>query len=377
MPLPPPSPEETAHSERMRSLIQGEIERAGWVSFARYMELALYSPGLGYYSSGRLGTDFVTAPEMSPLFARTLARQAIEILDQCGGGILEFGAGSGRLALDLMRELKSLGKLPTRYSIIELSVELAARQRQLIAGHAPQWLDRFEWLAKLPERFGGLVLANEVLDAMPVHIVAWREDGLYERGVALKQGRFVWGENKLDEGRLFEAASRLDIAPNYVSEIGLGAGAFIATLANILERGALLLIDYGFGESEYYHPQRSAGTLMCHYRNQAHDDPFYLPGMQDITSHVDFSAVAQSGISSGLELLGYTTQANFLINCGITDLLRGTPAEDIVQYLPLSTATQKLLSPSEMGELFKVIALGKNVNAPLIGFDQGDKSHLL
>lgn len=376
MPLPPPSPGEAARSERLCARIRSEIENGGWLSFARYMELALYAPGEGYYSAARFGGDFVTAPEMSSLFARTLARQAAQILGETGGGILEFGAGSGRLALDLMRELESVRQLPERYSIIELSACLASRQRALIDTHASQFAARFKWLEELPARFTGLIVANEVLDAMPVHIVAWRSDGIYERGVALERDRFCWSEKKLESGALFEIASGLKLAPGYVSEIGLAARAFIATLAPIIERGALLAIDYGFGEGEYYHPQRSSGTLMCHYRNQAHGDPFYLPGLQDITSHVDFSAVAHAGIAGGLELFGYTTQANFLINCGITGLLSQESPENIAEYLPLSAGAQKLLSPSEMGELFKVIALGKNLEG-LIGFARGDKSRLL
>ena len=372
--LPPPSIEEAARSERLCALIRQEIEGGGgWLSFARYMELALYAPELGYYSADDFDADFVTAPEISPLFARTLARQAAQILDETGGDILEFGAGSGKLALVLMRELEALGKPPRRYLIIEVSPALVARQRKLLAPLAP----RVEWLDKLPERFTGLVFANEVLDAMPAHIVGWREDGIFERGVAFEQGGFVWRERKLSENALLRAAKEIEVAPGYISEIGLAARAFVSALSAMLERGVVLLIDYGFPKTEYYHPQRSAGTLMCHYRNQAHDDPFYLPGLQDITNHIDFTAVADSGVASGLELLGYATQANFLINCSITELLEQTPAENVAEYLPLAKAAQKLLSPSEMGELFKVIALGKGMGSPLIGFHSGERARLL
>ncbi|MGH8770472.1 MAG: class I SAM-dependent methyltransferase [Burkholderiales bacterium] len=377
MHMPKPRAEKLARSRTLSDLLRAEIERDGWMSFARYMELALYAPGLGYYNAQDFERDFVTAPELSPLFARALARQVAQVLDEFGGDLLEFGAGSGRLALDLMLELESVRKLPSRYCIIEVSSALAARQKELIERAAPALGSRFEWLSSLPARFTGLILANEVLDAMPVHLVAWRRDGIFEREVALDCGRFIWREKPLVQSTLFEAASQLKIEGDYVSEISLAVRHFVSILGGILERGALLFSDYGFGVSEYYHPQRSTGTLMCHYRNHSHADPFYLPGLQDITSHVDFSAVARAGASSGLELLGYTSQANFLINCGITELLAATPAENAAQYLPLAAGVQKLLSPSEMGELFKVIALGRNVDAPLIGFGQGDKSRLL
>jgi len=216
-----------------------------------------------------------------------------------------------------------------------------------------------------------------VLDAMPVHLVAWREDGLYERGVVAEANGFSWHERPLTGGALFDAARRLPESAGYLSEVGLAAPAFVASLAQVLQQGAVLMIDYGFGESEYYHPQRSEGTLMCHYRHHAHGDPFYLPGLQDVTAHVDFSAVAGAGIDAGMQLLGYATQSSFLINCGIADLLAQTSPEDLDAYLPLAGQAQKLLSPAEMGELFKVIALGKGIDEPLMGFAMGDKSRML
>jgi SAM-dependent MidA family methyltransferase len=375
--FPPPSTEETARSERLSTLVRSEIDAGrGFVSFARFMELALYAPQLGYYTAGHFDADFTTAPELTPLFGRTLARQVAQILGGTNGDVLEFGAGSGRLALDVLNELDALGALPRRYSIVDISPALMARQRKLM-GTMPTLCSRIEWLHELPERFEGVIVANEVLDAMPAHIIAWREDGIYERGVAIEDDRFVWREKKLDEGALFDTARQIEVPVDYVSEISLTRQAFVATLGKILERGVALLTDYGFPAREYYHPQRSAGTLMCHYRNLAHDDPFLLPGLQDITSHVDFSAVARAASSAGLDLLGYNTQANFLIDCGITDLLAQTPAENAAEYLPLSKAVQKLLSPSEMGELFKVIALGRGIDSRLIGFRTGDKSHLL
>ncbi|TCV85113.1 class I SAM-dependent methyltransferase [Sulfurirhabdus autotrophica] len=380
--LPEPTPEALIHSQQLANLIQAEIENNhNWISFARYMELALYAPGLGYYSAGasKFGHsgDFVTAPEISSLFGRTLARQVSQILRMTDGDILETGAGTGALAFQLLSELAKLNSLPSHYYILEVSADLQERQRSYLQQKLPYLVDRVEWLNQLPSAFSGVILGNEVLDAMPVHLVAWRENGLYERGVTLQNNRFAWREHPLTTGRLFETVSKLIVPNGYVSEINLAAQGFIASLAQILQQGIILMIDYGFGESEYYHPQRSEGTLMCHYRHHAHAEPFYLPGLQDITAHVDFSAIALAGISNGLQLLGYTTQASFLINSGITDVLSETSPENASIYLPLANQAQKLLSPSEMGELFKVIALGKNISDRLIGFTMGDKSRLL
>lgn len=376
-PLPAPDPAARRHSEETAALIRREIESAGgWIPFSRFMELALYAPGLGYYSAGlhKFGGagDFVTAPEISALFGRSLARQAAQVLE-LSGGVLEVGAGSGRLAFDLLAELEKLGKLPERYLILEVSADLRERQRQLLAPFAP----RVEWLDTLPVSFAGLILGNEVLDAMPVHLVAWRENGPHERGVSSVDGHFSWSERVLTSGELFDIAASLDVPPGTISEIGLAARGFIASLAGMLEQGVILMLDYGFGQSEYYHPQRSTGTLMCHYRHHAHADPFYLPGLQDITAHIDFTAIAQAGIDHGLQLMGYTSQAHFLLNCGITDLLAQTSPEQARTYLPLSAQVQKLLNPAEMGELFKAIALGKSVDMPLVGFARGDKSRML
>ena len=381
-PLPEASPDALAHSTQLSALIHREIAASGgWITFARYMELALYAPGLGYYSAGarKLGAagDFVTAPEISSLFGQTLARQLAQIVQLTQGDILEVGAGSGRLALQLLLELDALGSLPTHYFILEVSADLRARQQQLLTSLTPHHRERVQWLSTLPSSFTGVIVGNEVLDAMPVHLVVWRDDAMFERGVISQDNNFSWSERALVQGHLYDAARRIAPAAPYLSEINLAAPAFIASLADVLQSGVILMIDYGFGASEYYHPQRAQGTLMCHYRHHAHADPFYLPGLQDITAHVDFSAIAESGLSHGLELLGYTTQVNFLINCGITDILSQTPAENTKAYLPLAAHAQKLLSPAEMGELFKVIALGKNLDAALLGFTRGDKSRLL
>ena len=390
--LPKPDPDALAYSAALKRRIGDEIESAGgWIGFDRFMELALYAPGMGYYSGGarKFGAsgDFVTAPEISSAFSRTLAAQAVQILALSAPQMIEVGAGSGRLAADLLLELERRVALPERYGILDLSGELRERQRATIGQRAAHLLERVNWLDRLPERFDGLVLANEVLDAMPVHLVRWGNEfedlenpAIFERGVGWKNDEFVWSDRPA-EVRVLERAKALGIehppAPGYLSEIGLASTDWTAAWGSILGKGALLLIDYGFPRHEYYHWQRDAGTLMCHYRHHAHGEPFYLPGLQDITAHVDFTAIVESGFAAGLDLLGYTTQATFLLNCGLTEILARTPAEDYLNYLPQAQAAQKLISPAEMGELFKVIALGKGIDEKLIGFAQGDRSATL
>jgi len=383
-PLPAPDDDALAHSRALQNVIAVEIEKqGGWITFARYMELALYAPGLGYYSGGahKFGGagDFVTAPEISALFGQTLARPIAEMLEQTRGDILELGAGSGKLALDLLLALEQSGALPPRYFILEVSADLQQRQRDLLQQHAPHLLPRVTWLARLPQKFSGVILANEVLDALPVHLVVWRQGKIFERGVVTAPEGFAWEDKPLRAGALWDAAQKMSPEARqsaYLSEINLAANALISSLAEMLLEGAMLIIDYGFGQREFYHPQRDRGTLMCHYRHRAHDNPFYLPGLQDITSHVDFSAVAEAAQAGGLNLLGYTTQAHFLINCGITEILAKTSPENPRDYLPLANQLQKLVSPAEMGELFKVIAFGKGVEQ-MLGFSGGDKSRLL
>ncbi|TAN83613.1 MAG: class I SAM-dependent methyltransferase [Gallionella sp.] len=444
--LPSPSQEAAQHSARLVEFIRHDIAaRGGWISFARYMELALYAPGLGYYTAGahKFGEagDFVTAPELSPLFGRTLARQAAEIMARSAPHILELGAGSGKLAADMLGELERLGNLPDSYTILEVSADLRARQQTLLGERLPHLMDRVHWLDALPDQLSGAVIANEVLDALPVHLVHWRavdvgrdlsrhggdvginpdlqnrDRAINERGVSIGDNGFIWQDRAIGDAALLHTARQIaapnehgnDVAPDnetrharpphlnplpqageeaneslrefhindYVSEICLAAHGLINSLASRLEQGAMLFIDYGFGAREFYHPQRDSGTLMCHYRHRAHDDPFFLPGLQDITAHANFTAIAECGIDAGLELLGYTSQAFFLINCGIAELMRDTSPENLRDYLPLSAQLQKLTSPAEMGELFKVIALGKNMAGPLCGFARGDLSRSL
>ena len=345
----------------MLDRLRAEIAAAGgWISFARYMELALHAPGLGYYARGarQFGAegDFVTAPELGSLFGRTLARQ----LSELDGPILELGAGSGALAETLLKEIDR------DYLILETSAALRARQAARLGG-------KIKFLDRLPERFRGVVIANEVADAIPVHAVAWRADGIQERGVTPE---LTWAERPAS-GELLEAARALEVPVPYESEINLAANAWMRSLAASLEHGAIFVIDYGFPRHEYYHPQRSMGTLMCHTRHRAHGDPFLQPGGQDITAHVDFSALAAAARAAGLDLLGYSTQAQFLVNCGITEVLSQVNAENALHYAPIAAEAQQLLSPAEMGELFKVLAVGRGVKRPLLGFSRGERSHTL
>lgn len=363
--LPEPEADALAASAMLLERIRAELKAGGdWIGFPRYMELALYEPGLGYYAGGsaKLGApgDFATAPELGTLFARTLARQVAQLL-RPGEAILEFGAGSGALAETLVAELS-----PEDYLILETSAELRARQQARL-GKRARWIDR------LPERFRGVMLANEVADAMPVHALAWRDNGIMERGV---NDRLAWAERPA-AGELLAAARRIEVPVPYASEIGLVGRAWMKLLAARLERGALLVIDYGFPQREYYHPQRAMGTLMCHYRHRSHGDVFFHPGLQDITAHVDFSALARAAREGGLEVLGYANQAQFLVNCGITEVLGREDASDVARYAPRAAEAHKLLSPAEMGELFKVLAVGRGVQRPLLGFASGDRSPML
>lgn len=393
--LPAAAPAALAASATLERMIAAEITACGgWVSFARYMELALYAPGLGYYTGGThkfgdvaSGGDFITAPELTPLFGQTLARQVAQVLAASSPCIIEAGAGSGQLAVDLLRALESLGALPERYAILELSGELRARQQTTLAQEVPHLADRVVWLDELPEKFSGCLVGNEVLDALPTHRVRWDADGLFEGGVTLDAADHLAPAERPATGALLAAAQSLPVTAPYRSEISLATRAWVAELARRLECGALLLLDYGLPQRELYHPQRDGGTVRCHYRHRVHDDPLWLPGLSDITSHVDFTAVAEAAFDVGLSVLGYTSQAQFLINCGIGEQLLarkagagGTPkigAGGTPDDLKAHGAVNVLLSPNEMGELFKVIALGRGLSTPLIGFARGDRTHAL
>jgi SAM-dependent MidA family methyltransferase len=374
-PLPAPPPEAAAHSRRLAEHIAATIlDEGGWIPFPRYMDLALYAPGLGYYAAGarKFGAegDFVTAPEISPLFGECLAIQARQVLEQTGGDILELGPGSGALAADLYGALRAQGAAPRRYRLLEVSADLRERQRARLAERFPGELERFEWIDRLPEAIRGFVIANEVLDVVPFALVLRKAGELHERGVVVGDAGFAWQDLPLADGELRRRAAAA-FPPgdhDYLSEIGLPAEALVRTLARHLEAGVALLIDYGFPEREFYHPQRSMGTMRCHYRHRFHGDPFFMPGLQDITAHVDFSAMARAGEQGGAEVYGFTTQAYFLISAGIADLVSGIDPEVTVARLKATSAVHRLISPAEMGELFKVLAIGKGYEGPLQGF---------
>jgi SAM-dependent MidA family methyltransferase len=329
------------------------------------MDLVLYAPELGYYTAGaqKLGAagDFITAPEISPLFGKCIARQLSTIMSYSALNIIELGAGNGKLAVDIILALEQLNCLPDSYAILEVSADLRERQQTYIYATIPHHYNRFSWLDSLPELFHGAIFANEVLDALPVHLVHWQSHHVNERGVTLNGHQFAWKDGDISNAVLQQTIQNIAVPDNYVSEICLSARGLISSLANCLHHGGMLFIDYGFGAREYYHPQRNSGTLMCHYRHIAHDDPFLFPGLQDITAHVNFTDIAECAIDAGTTLLGYTTQAHFLINCGITDLLNEYSTSTPHHYLPLAAQLQKLTSPAEMGDLFKVIAFGKGL----------------
>jgi SAM-dependent MidA family methyltransferase len=377
--LPAPSEQERALSERLGGVIRGEMARAGGaLPFARFMELALYAPGLGYYSSGRqkfgAGGDFVTAPELGNLFARCLARNIAPVLQELPeGDVLEAGAGSGVLAAELLLELEQLGRLPRRYFILEVSAELRARQRARFGQRASHLAARVQWLDDLPQTFCGVVLGNELLDAMPVQRFQIKNGAAREWQVAWEQDRFVWRDAPPSPELTRVAAQRLAslaLPEGYNSEVNLAAEGWVRTVAERLAAGVLLLVDYGFPRHEFYHAQRALGTLMCHYRQRAHGDPLILVGLQDITAHIDFTAIAEAAHAAGLDILGYTSQGQFLLASGITAFANSS---DPKARLTLAQEIKKLTLPHEMGELIKVIAAGRGLDCALPGFTLNDR----
>lgn len=355
---------EKNHCEKVIQCIQQEIQKNGPISFARYMELALYAPGLGYYVAGarKLGRDgdFVTAPEISSLFSKCVANKCDEVLSQIkNSSILELGAGSGKMALDILLHLSSLKHLPQHYFILEISADLKERQQELLKKTLPEFFSRIIWLDALPENFEGIVLANEVVDALPVHRFKIKNNEVYEVKVGCADNNFIEVDALADDG-LANVVKQHGLPDNYMSEIHLNLQGWVAALAHTLSQGEMLFIDYGFPEHEYYHPDRSQGTLMCHYQHQAHDNPYILTGLQDITAHVNFSQLIDALEASGCAILNYDTQANFLINYGLIDeLQRATNADN---YLDLAQQVKVLTLPSEMGELFKVVSAKKLIS---------------
>jgi SAM-dependent MidA family methyltransferase len=388
--LPIPSAESQEYSQQLCDLVQKKILAAqGWMSFADFMHMALYTPALGYYSGGAQkianinygGGDFVTAPEITPLFAQALARQVGQVISLNQGDVLELGAGTGQLAIDLLLTLEGIGQLPNQYFILEVSDHFRHVQRERLQSSLPKVLfEKVVWLEALPENFVGIMLGNEVLDAIPVHLLAKKDGALYERGVIFDEG-FKWQDKPLQSTVLSQLVDTDQLPNDYVTEVCPAAAGLIHSLAAALKTGVILMLDYGFSAQEYYHAQRNEGTLMCHYQHHAHGNPLINLGLQDITAHVNFTAIAEAGLTQGLSLHGYCNQAQFLINCGILDLLAEVSPDDATTYMPMAAAVQKLLSPAEMGELFKVISftkgLSENDDSLMLGFVSGDKSHTL
>lgn len=366
--LPTPPAEALAHSAELAARIRAAITgNGGSIRFHDFMQMALYEPGLGYYVAGlrKIGADgdFVTAPEISPLFSQCLANQCAQILSELGGGeILELGAGSGKMAADMLKHLESIGCLPTRYRILDLSPELRQRQHHTLHQHVPHLLERVEWLDSLPAQpIRGIIVGNEVLDAMPVEVFQMVEGERVIQTVIVQGDKFHWG-NATDA---------------YTSEFNPALPAWMQSMADTLEAGALVLIDYGYEAADYYRPERNTGTLICHYQHRVHDNPLIYPGLQDITASVDFTAAANAGMDAGLNLGGYTTQAAFLANSGLETLFIQALETNPASQYHLAQQVRTLSLPSEMGERFKVMAFTKGFTPALTGFRLADQRHRL
>ncbi len=392
-----PTPDETAiaHSRRLCQFILEQIAAGnGSISFEKYMQAVLYAPGLGYYSAGthKFGSegDFVTAPEICEFFGQVLAIQTLELLKQLKhqhrpANILEVGAGSGKMAVDILTYLQELGQLPDHYYILELSAELKQRQYQHLAAQLPDYIDQIIWLDSLPENFSGMVLANELLDAMPCHLFKYTPSTMYQAQVVYQNERFQLEFVPAQDTTFLQLHQKLEqlfkdnpvTIDEYISELNLFARHWISSMAKHLQYGGILLVDYGYPLHEYYHPQRNMGTLRCHYQHRVHNDPFVYPGLQDITAHVNFSDIARSGVEAGLQLSGYTTQAHFLLAGGLQDLLSSINPDNSIKFAQKAATIKKLILPEAMGELFKVIFFTKHVDCSLSGFSFNNMQHKL
>jgi len=379
MQLPEPTEDALLASRALTSLIHQEIQSCdGWISFARFMQLALYAERLGYYAGGstKLGKDgdFTTAPEITPIFGRTLAQFVMRMADVEPLRILEFGAGSGKLALDVMTACEAAGRPVAEYLIVELSAQLRDRQQNLL-----KEFGCVRWLDAPPAAFRGTVLCNEVLDAMPVPLLIKKEGRWLERGVGWSDTSFCFVDREVGQEIAHQIPHADDLPDGYLTEVHPIQQGFMRSLSEMLiagGRGSAVLIDYGFPAREYYLASRASGTLMCHYRHHAHGDPFYMLGLQDITAHVDFTAMALAAVEGGAQVLAYLNQAAFLIAAGLPELMQTLSPEDTQQWLPTANAVQQLTSPAEMGELFKVliIGVGLDVTEAIVKLD---KSHHL
>ena len=386
-----PQPDEAA-IQRSRALSacihQACVSQNGSIAFSEFMRMALYQPGLGYYSGGlpKFGEtgDFVTAPEISPLFSRCLARQLAQVYRETEvTDALEFGAGSGVMATDILIELEQLQALPGRYYIVELSAELRDRQRQSIATRAPQLLEKVRWLDGLPQQpIDAVIIANEVLDAMPVECFRINGSRVEQLRVSAQNGGLAFSYAEADDAvtaqvRTIEQRRGKAFESGFRSEFNPAVLAWLTGLYETLNKGLVVLIDYGYPVKEYYLDERNSGTLICHYQHRAHTDPLWYPGLQDITAFVDFSAVAHGAISAGFDISGYTSQAMFLLGCGLGELHQAVLTDDPKQQLLLAQQIKTLTLPSEMGERFKAMALNKDIDLPLIGFATLDLTNRL
>jgi len=380
--LPAPGDLAQQHSEKLISLIKTEIDNNdGAISFKRYMDLALYAPGLGYYTAGsaKLGEegDFITAPEISPLFSQSLANSILPALDK-EQIILEVGAGRGRMAADILVYLQQRNKLPKEYWILELSADLRERQKKTIVDTVPEFLEKVKWLDALPEEFSGIVVANELLDALPIQLFQKTENDINEINVTWKNDKFdfqvqsSFDKKLVSRVRDIESQMGVEFNSGYMSEVNLAAEDWIKSIAEKLKQGIIILVDYGFPRHEYYHEQRSEGTLMCHYRHRTHPNPFIYPGLQDITSHVDFTAMADAALEANMKVIGYTNQASFLMGAGLIELAEVSEDDDLQKKMEIASQIKKLTLPHEMGELFKVIGFSKNYDASLPAFSFRD-----
>ncbi|MDH3325852.1 MAG: SAM-dependent methyltransferase [Gammaproteobacteria bacterium] len=382
--LPTPSIEEIEFSQPLTTLICKEIaENNGKITFDRFMGLALYTPELGYYVSdkpifGEQG-DFITAPELTPLFSRCLAMQIKQILSSLenGGDILEFGAGAGTMACDILMELEKQNCLPNRYLISEISPALRQRQLTRISTYTPHLIDRVTWVEELPDAFTGVILGNELLDALTTHRVLFDKNGDHkELYVTFHDNKLDWVEGPPSSDLLTAQLNNIynanreniDVADRYESEINIASIKWIESLASILTQGVILLIDYGFSEEEFYRPGRHEGSMMCHYKHLAHNNPLTHIGLQDLTSHVNFTKIAETAFENEMDIMGYTTQTYFLLGCGLESLLNEIDIHNTKLFMAETQPVKQLILPDEMGELFKVIALGKNIELPLLGF---------
>ena len=381
LPVPPDFAQE--HSKKLIAAIKNEIEKHdGAISFRRYMEMVLYEPGLGYYAAGseKLGEqgDFVTAPEISPLFSHALANAIMPALDK-DAVILEVGAGRGRMAADILVYLQQQNKLPDEYWILELSADLRERQQKTIREALPEFIEKVKWLDSLPAQFSGVVLANELLDAMPVQLFHKNQNDLNEVNVGWHDDKFAFQLTSSFDQRLVNRVNDIEkelgqeFTSGYISEVNFAAEDWIKSIAEKIDSGIVVLIDYGFPRNEYYHEQRNQGTLMCHYQHRSHPDPLVYPGLQDITAHVDFTAMADAALESGMRVMGYTNQASFLIGAGLMEMLSVTnDNEKLMDEMEVASQVKKLTLPHEMGELFKVIGFSKNCDAALPAFSFRD-----